>query len=61
MAAAATADEAEAAAEAAAVALLAAERLAALLDSNFERLGPQLGLKVCFGIFCTLFQPELQV
>jgi hypothetical protein len=53
VAAAATADEAEAAAEAAAVALLAAERLAALLESNFERLGPQLGLKVGFGILPT--------
>ena len=44
---AATADEAEAAAEAAAVALLATERFASLLASNFERLGPQAGLKVC--------------
>lgn len=46
----ATADEAEAAAEAAAVALLAAERFAALLASNAERLGPHAGLKVCQGI-----------
>jgi hypothetical protein len=43
---AATVDEAEAQAEAAAVALLAAERFAALLASNAERLGPTAGLKV---------------
>ncbi len=57
----ATADEAEAAAEGAAVALLAAERFAALLASNAERLGPHAGLKVCpgnslclpFGVWCS--------
>lgn len=43
---AATADEADAQAEVAAMAVLAAERLAALLDFNAERLGPIAGLKV---------------
>lgn len=43
---AATADEAEVQAEAAAVAVLAAERFSALLAANAERLGPHAGLKV---------------
>ncbi len=42
----ATADEPDIQAEAAAMAVLAAERLAALLDFNTERLGPKAGLKV---------------
>ena len=42
----ATADEPDIQAEAAAMAVLAAERLAALLDFNAQRLGPKAGLKV---------------
>ena len=42
----ATADEPDIQAEAAAMAVLAAERLAALLDFNAQRLGPRAGLKV---------------
>ena len=42
----ATADEPDIQAEAAAMAVLAAERLAALLDFNAQHLGPKAGLKV---------------
>lgn len=46
----ATADEPDIQAEAAAMAILAAERLAQLLDYNAERLGPRAGLKVGNGL-----------
>lgn len=46
----ATADEPDILAEAAAMAILAAERLAQLLDYNAERLGPRAGLKVGHGL-----------
>lgn len=46
----ATADEPDILAEAAAMAILAAERLAQLLDYNAERLGARAGLKVGHGL-----------
>ena len=46
----ATADKPDILAEAAAMAILAAERLAQLLDYNAERLGPRAGLKVGHGL-----------